>query len=114
MATIGQVGIDPGELREKLEFYSLVKTPNGSGGFLPATPVLAFSAFAKVVPMKAHYDMQNGRLSIDTPYKVTIRYASSKIPNVAQTVKYRGRDYRILEVADMDVYKRLVYLVIAR
>lgn len=108
------VGINPGELREKVEFYNYVKTPNGSGGFLPAAPVLAFSTSAKVEPMKTHYEMLNGKLSIDTPYKVTIRYASCKTPNVGQTVKFREKDYRILEIADIDTHKRLVHLVIAR
>lgn len=107
------VGLNPGELREKLEFYSIVRQPDGAGGF-NGVPELAFVTSASVKPGKAQYSMQNDALSIDRPYDVKIRYSPARMPDLAQNVVYRGETYRIIEIRDIDAYRRYLVLTIVR
>lgn len=107
------VGMNPGEFREKIEFLSVARTSNGSGGY---TSVLttAYNLSAKITTDRAVYNTENNKLQLEVPYKVIIRYNSCKIPTVDMIVKWRNVNYRILAITDLDVTKRYIELRIVR
>jgi len=110
-------GQNPGEFREKVVFYrkgELVST--GDGGFIAGknTMVEAFTASARVVPDRTYSNFENNRLQLVVPYKVTIRYSDSRIPQADMIVRWRGSDYRVLEPGLYDPYRRYLELRIIR
>lgn len=110
-------GQNPGRFREKLIFYrrdNLIS--DGSGGYQAGVTTLvpAFTASAKIEPDKTYSSYENDRLQLTTPYRVTIRYSESRMPNIDMIARWRGEDYKVLDPVMTDPYRRYVDLRIVR
>lgn len=105
--------MNPGELREPVAFYSLIKTEDGAGGST-ATETLVFKTLARIVTNKPARDIENGQLRLITTRTVTIRYAKNRMPEIDMLMKWRGDTYQIITVDEPDEMKMLITLIVSR
>lgn len=107
------VSINPGELREKVQFYSITRTPDGAGGHT-AAELLFLETLASVKPMRSIRSIESARLVLMQPCEVIIRYRSTHTPEIDMLFKYRNQTYTVKEITEVDVMKSLVKLVVIR
>lgn len=107
------VGINPGKLRQKVEFYSLIRASDGGGGFT-STQKPEYSTFAQIQAKKASNLVIDNKKVLNRYYEAVIRYASGRVPQVDWRLKYSGSDYSIREIIDVDETKLLIKLTLAK
>ena len=107
------MAINPGVLRDRVEFHKSILTSDGSGGFF-TTVTKQFSCPAKVEPGQAVVGLDHSTLQIASYLLVTIRYSSGKIPGIDYLMKWRGDMYRIVDMPEADTYKAFLKLKVAR
>lgn len=107
------VGVNPGSFRDKLVFKRLVRTPDGAGGTTAST-VTAFTVFGFVQPHRAIKVVEDGKLHIITPYTVVIRTQKDAVPQPDMLVEYKGKEYRIQDIQEVDTYGRYLKLTISK
>lgn len=107
------VGINPGQLRHKIAFYSIERISDGSGGHT-STEVLKFETLADVKAMKSSSAIESGKMVLIQPYQVSIRYSTVHTLTKDMIVRYKGGKYLIQGIEPMDEVNRMVKLVIVR
>lgn len=105
--------INPGELREKIGFYSLNRVSDGGGGS-DATEVLEFETLASLTRMKGLSKIESGKMVNIQPYKVRMRANPDHEPKPDMKVKWRNQSYTINDIDPIDVHLGFWTLVIIR
>jgi len=108
------VGINPGQLREKVQFYTLNRVGDGAAGFTTSPPSLAFETLASVKPLKSVRGIEAAQLILMQPYEVVIRYAENHLPKVDMIVKCRSESFLVKEITEVDSYKKLIRLTVVK
>lgn len=107
------VGINPGDLRDVVAFYSLTRVANNNGGSNPSWK-LAFKTFAKVTNEKPNRSIESGQLVSITTRKLIVRYSANREIASDMKVQCQGVDYLIVSIDDVDTTKMLVALTVTR
>ena len=95
-------GINPGRFREKVSFYRLNPVANSSGGSNSATETLLWECLAEVKQKSSQRVDENNQLVIVKYYKVMIRKAAGRTPEIDMMIRYKGNDYLIKDISEPD------------
>lgn len=104
------LGINPGRLRERLDFYSLARIADGSGGFSQKRDFFEFATYGARTTLRAVKGIESGQLVHIVPYMFTIRYNRDRVPQIDWLIKYKGNDYLITSINPPDEYEHLITL----
>lgn len=105
--------MNPGELRDQIDFYALNRTRTERGGSGGAYS-LAFDLMGKVVPGKTVTDTQNGKMTVIQLYNVTVRYEEGMVPKEDMQVVFDGEKYLIKNIKQVDTRNRVVLFMMTR
>jgi len=103
------VSINPGDLRHKIEFYTLDRVQDEGGGF-SATEVFAFSTLAKVEQKTSKRATEAGGMALYSYYNIIIRYSKDKLPLPDMIIKHKGKSLLVNAITDMDENQMLIAL----
>jgi len=103
------VSINPGELRYKIEFYTLDKVQDEGGG-TEATEVFAFSTWAKVEQKTSKRATEAGGMALYSYYNIIVRYSKDKTPLADMIIKHKDKSLLVNAITDMDETQMLIAL----
>lgn len=106
------VGIDPGELRDKVSFYVLSKTPNDNGGST-AVQVEYLSTWANIKPIKSRFGIEAGKPVLKQPHRVVVRYRKEQEPKIDMLMKWKGQTFTVNDITDKDTQNSLIELTVS-
>ncbi|MCF2517129.1 head-tail adaptor protein [Dyadobacter sp. CY351] len=105
--------INPGQLREPITFYDLIKSPTPTGG-TTAVETYYFDTFARVKPMKAYTVFLDQKLVMIQRYSVIIRYDPEYELKPDMKLTYNSKRYLISNILEVDTRKRFVNFIITK
>lgn len=99
--------INPGELRDLLDFYEVERIADARGGFKGVNENFVFDGFAKVTAMKPITSIENGKMTVIQPYMVMMRFEAGE-PTPDMIVVYDGTKYVIKNIVQIDTRQRAI------
>lgn len=105
--------MNPGELREPVAFYSLIKTKTASLA-TTVTKQLAFKTFAKITDDKPVRAIEGDQLRSVQTRTVVIRYAKNRTPEIDMLMKWNGHTYQVVSIGEPDTLKMYIPLTVSR
>jgi len=105
------VSINPGELRYKVEFYTLETVSDGAAGTEDPVEVKVFDTWAKVEQKTGKRATEAGGLAIYSYYNMIVRYSKDKIPLADMIIKHKGKSLLVNAITDMDETQMLIALI---
>lgn len=98
-------GINPGRLRDRVEFQSLNRTETDRGGDNGAFAT-AFKTMAEIAPMKPVTTVEDGQMTIIQPYRVLIRYSQEHAVKPDMKLLWKGAKFLISNIMQPDTRNR--------
>lgn len=105
--------MNPGNLRDLIEFYSLTRTKTPRGGS-SGSYELAFELMGKVVPGKTVTSVEGGKMTVIQLFDVTVRYEVDMVPKADMQVVFEGEKYLIKNIKQVDTRNRVVLFMMTR
>ena len=93
--------IKAGKYDQKVSFVSFGNQPDGFGGTI-VTEATVLTTFAWVKQVNGGDNLEQAQLTLPKTYKVGIQIRSGFEPNTSMMVKYRGNDYKITAIEQME------------
>lgn len=106
------VSIEPGELRDKVVFYALSKTPNDNGGST-AVQIEYLKTWANIKPLKARFGIEAAKPVLKQPHRVIVRFRKEQEPKIDMLMKWNGQTFLVNDVTDKDTQKSLIELTVS-
>lgn len=106
-------GMNPGELRDELSFFSLARTRTNRGGS-DGDYEAAFTLPAKVVPGKTVTSIEGGKMTVIQLYDVKVRYELDMVPKEDMQVVFEGEKYLIKNIKQVDTRNRAVLFMMTK
>lgn len=95
------LSLNPGELREQLEFYTAASTKDDSGGYSASNKTLAFTKLAKVMPKASKNSYEGKKTEFVETWEVLMRYETGRVPNESHKVKFKGEYFSIIGIENV-------------
>lgn len=83
-----------GKYDQRIQFISFTKVSNGSGGKIP-TEKVDLTTFARISQLKVKADIEQSQMQLPAVYRVGVMVRSGFLPQVKNSVKWRGDIYQI-------------------
>jgi head-tail adaptor len=106
--------INPGMLRDTVEFYTTTATQDDAGGFPTSTKTLAFSMLTSIKPKGSVRNYEGGKTEFIETWEVLMRYETDRIPTESYLVKYGDEWFQIKGIENVLRRNLVLKLVLVR
>ena len=105
-----------GRYDQQIEFWSEGMVSDGYGGYTPK-PLLELKTWARIEQLKVSANIEQAQMQLPTVYRVGIMLRAGFMPSVQHVVKWREKNFRIINapvVENVRYGKELVFDITAK